>query len=141
MIERGQDILLKLLLNASIRRCWGLRGALGVKQMIESDIRSQLKYSKSNRFSNNESTAWVEIFVSYWKAIGTILKAEEAQNQGRIWSDLVVEVCDAWKEVTNNIIKYNQSGALPSWSIVCMHSAAKYLRVFAIKADDLTEGV
>lgn len=102
---------------------------------VEYEIRTTLQYS-SNRFSKKECAAWTDIFVSYWKAVGEILKAEEASNQSRLRDRQWVGVYDAWKEVTNQVVKHLTNGALPSWTIVCMYTAANHLRLFAIKADE-----
>jgi hypothetical protein len=49
-------------------------------QSVRGDIEYQVIYGKSAGFklSNSEGKAWVEVFVAYWKAIGELLKAEEA---------------------------------------------------------------
>ncbi|KAF2112140.1 hypothetical protein BDV96DRAFT_614445 [Lophiotrema nucula] len=106
------------------------------EHMVENDVRSVLKYSKQNRHLKNESDAWTDIFVSYWRAIGEILRAEEASNQGRLRDRQAVEVYEAWKAVATNIQKFVSNGMLPSWAVVCMYSAANHLRVLAIKADE-----
>ncbi|KAF2189205.1 hypothetical protein K469DRAFT_701814 [Zopfia rhizophila CBS 207.26] len=103
---------------------------------VESEIRYALKYSKSSGLTRNESSAWTEVLVSYWKAIGEILAIEEATNQGRLCDGQWTAVYDAWKEVTNNLIKHYSNGNLPAWTIVCLYVAGTYLRTFAIKADE-----
>lgn len=49
-------------------------------QSIKGDVEYQIIYGKSAGFNlpSAEGKAWVEVFVAYWKAIGELLKAEEA---------------------------------------------------------------
>ncbi|KAF2476022.1 uncharacterized protein BDR25DRAFT_300851 [Lindgomyces ingoldianus] len=106
------------------------------EQQIEPEIRYALKYSKSSRISPEESNAWTDIFVLYWKAVGEILAVEEATNQGRLEDRIWVAVYDAWKALTDSIQRYVSNGTLPFWAVVCMYHAATNLRKFAIKADE-----
>jgi hypothetical protein len=105
-------------------------------QQIGSEVRFALKYSKNYSLSKSESSAWTDIFVSYWKAVGQILAFEEATNQGKVRPHHVVGVYEAWKDLTNFLIKYHSNGALPPWTIACLYKAGKFLRIFAIKADE-----
>jgi hypothetical protein len=45
-------------------------------------------------------------------------------------------VYEAWKDVVNALVKGYNSTAFYAWTIPCLYVAGKYLRVFAIKADD-----
>ena len=82
------------------------------------------------RFSKAEGNTWVELYVAYWRAIGDILAAEEVTKSN--W----VKIFESWKDVTNVLIKgYNIAG-FESWTIPCLYVVARYLRVFAIKADE-----
>lgn len=103
---------------------------------IQGDVRYALIYNNNLQMSKAESTAWAEVFVAYWKAVGEILMAEEASNQGRTREVDWAKVYEAWKEVVIALVKGHQAGALPSWTVPCLYIAGKYLRVFAIKADD-----
>ena len=105
------------------------------EHQVEGDIRYALKYSQTSKLPPKESSAWTEVFVNYWKAIGEILRAEESSNQGRLKDTQWVSVYDAWKEVANAIIKYISNGALPHWTVICMYSVGNHLRLFAMKAD------
>ena len=46
------------------------------------------------------------------------------------------KVFEAWKEVVNALIRGYTSNAFAAWTIPCMYVAGKYLRNFAIKADE-----
>ncbi|KAF2259569.1 hypothetical protein CC78DRAFT_475207 [Lojkania enalia] len=106
------------------------------EHMIENDIRTALIYSRASRLEPSEGSAWSEIFVNYWKVVGQILRAEEATNQGRSRDRQWVDVFDAWKTLTNSLLKHLERGNIRSWTMICMYHAAKDLRKFAIKADE-----
>ncbi|KAF2017735.1 hypothetical protein BU24DRAFT_420785 [Aaosphaeria arxii CBS 175.79] len=106
------------------------------EHQIENEVRSALKYNRNSRLSNKEAGAWMEIFVAYWRAVGFILRAEEARNQGRIEDRQFVDIYDAWKTMTDLIVRHISNGSLPNWTIVCMYVTANHLRRFAIRADE-----
>jgi hypothetical protein len=103
---------------------------------VESEIRYALKYTKNIDLTHSESSAWVDILTKYWEAVGAILAAEEATNQGTLKESHSVAVYQAWRKVTDSLIRYHSSSALPAWTVVCLYTAGKYLRIFAIKADE-----
>lgn len=103
---------------------------------IEGDVRYVLKHGKTTRMTNKESAAWVDIIVSYWRAVKEIIKADEALNQGRLGDRQYIAVYDAWKDLTSNFIKHISGGALPAWAIFTLYFTANHLRRIAIKADD-----
>lgn len=100
---------------------------------IQSDVRYGILHHANTdvRFSKAEGTAWVEVYVAYWKAVGEILAVEDSPSRGD-WT----RVYEAWKEVTNAFIKGYSSAGFPSWTVPCLYVAGRYLRIFAIKADD-----
>lgn len=102
---------------------------------IPGDIRSALGDSGLG-LSSAETGAWTDIFVTYWKAVGEILSADEATNLGKLREGQLSDVFEAWKGVVNTIIKHISNGATPPWNVVCMYQAASHLRTFAIKADE-----
>lgn len=103
---------------------------------IEGDVRYVLKHNKTTKMTQKESGAWVDIIVSYWRAVRAIIKADEAQNQGRLEAEHHVAVYEAWKDITTNFIKHISAGALPAWAIFTSCYTANHLRRIAIKADD-----
>lgn len=105
------------------------------EHFVETEIRSAISY-RSPGLSKKESNAWTEIYVSYWRAVGEILKAEEASNQGRLGPRQYVDVYDAWKDLMSQFLKHTSSNALPPWSIICVYNVANNLRIFAIRADE-----
>lgn len=102
---------------------------------IEGDVRYALKYNKTTRMSQKESGAWVDIIVSYWRAVKQIILADEAANLGRLGERQYVAVYDAWKEITSHFIKHISAGLLPAWAIFTLYFTANHLRRIAIKAD------
>ena len=98
---------------------------------IDADVQYQvLHYDNSIDLSKAEANGWVEIYITYWKALGRILIAEGPR--GADWSNIY----DGWKEVANGLIKGYSSGSFPSWTVPCLYVVGRYLRVFAIKADE-----
>jgi len=47
-------------------------------------------------------------------------------------------VYDAWKEVANALIRGYTNCGFEAWTVPCLYVAGKYLRIFAIKADEGT---
>ncbi|KAL9595574.1 MAG: hypothetical protein Q9219_006370 [cf. Caloplaca sp. 3 TL-2023] len=98
---------------------------------IKSDIQRYVKIPTSH-LPKPESNAWIDIYVAYWKAIGEILRAESGHHRG----DWAIKVYEAWKEVTNLLIRGFSNAGFGAWCMPCLYTAGKYLRVFAIKADE-----
>lgn len=85
-------------------------------------------------FSDTEGELWVELYLAYWKAIVEILDAEDSKKKGS-W----VKAYEAWKEVANALIR-GYGGGFQAWTVPCMYVVGRYLRIFAIKADQSTKG-
>lgn len=45
---------------------------------------------------------------------------------------------DSWKEMTNALIRGYTNCGFEAWTVPCLYVAGKYLRIFAIKADEAT---
>src|ERR1700712_2530922 len=101
---------------------------------LQGDLKSGIVYKSDIRIQKQEANAWVELYTAYWKAIGELLAVEEAMNQGKNgdWK----KVYDVWKEVLNALIRGYTTQAFAAWTIPCLYVAGKYLRNFAIKADE-----
>ena len=98
---------------------------------IQQDVRLGL-LSHTNtkvRFTKAEGNTWVDVYIAYWKAIGEIVSAQDTTNPQ--WGG----VYDAWKEVTNALIRGYSGPGFESWTIPCLYITGRYLRIFAIKAD------
>jgi hypothetical protein len=46
------------------------------------------------------------------------------------------KVYEAWKEMTNALIRGYTNYGFEAWTVPCLYVAGKYMRVFAIKADE-----
>jgi hypothetical protein len=47
-----------------------------------------------------------------------------------------MKVYEAWKDLTNQLIRGYTACGFEAWTVPCLYVAGKYLRVFAIKADE-----
>jgi COP9 signalosome complex subunit 12 len=49
---------------------------------VKNDIRYNILYDSTTslKLSTEEGNAWVEVYVAFWKAVGEILKAEDAER-------------------------------------------------------------
>jgi hypothetical protein len=103
---------------------------------LQTDLRYRLQYNPNLQLDKQEALAWVDVFAAFHKFTGVLLGAEEAQNSGREVEAKWGDVYENWKEVVTALVKGYQSGAFYAWTIPCLYVAGKYLRVFAIKADD-----
>ncbi|KAI9837067.1 MAG: COP9 signalosome (CSN) subunit [Sarea resinae] len=100
---------------------------------VDADIRYAVLYDQSPglHITKIERQGWVDVYVAYWKAVGEILAAEKSGSNAE-WS----KVYGAWKDVSNAIIRGYLSHKFQAWTVPCLYVAGKYLRVFAIKADE-----
>ena len=96
-----------------------------IHDALIKDLQGPAKLHKS------EIQLWVDIYATLWKVIGELLGVQEMKPDSR-WS----KVYDAWKDFTNILIKGYSAGTLASWTVPCLYAAGKYLRLFAIRADE-----
>ena len=99
---------------------------------ISTDVRSGfLSHAHTElRLSKVEGNAWVDVYVAYWRAVGAILDVENSEKGGHS------KVYESWKEVMNGLIRGYSNCGFESWTIPCLYVTGRYLRAFAIKADD-----
>ena len=102
---------------------------------IQTDLRYKLQYNPEIQLDKKEAGAWLEVYTVYYSFLGPLLSAEEAQNAGRAKEADWARVYDGWKDVVNTLYKGYHAGLFGAWTIPCLYTAGKYLRVFAIKAD------
>lgn len=111
-----------------LRTLFSSANSLSIQQVIRTGL---LAHSNTEiRFSKAEGNAWVDVYVAFWKAIGELVAAEESVRPQ--WE----KVYEAWKEVTNVLIKGYSSAGFEAWTVPCLYVAGRYLRIFAIKADE-----
>lgn len=110
-------------------------------ETIQADIRYATQYNSTLNLSKVEALTWLELYTAFYRFVPTLLAAEEATNQGRAvavearWND----VYGSWKDIVNILVKSYSSGALRAWTIPCLYMTGKWLRIFAIKADDTSK--
>lgn len=99
---------------------------------VAPDVRSGLLAHSNTpvRFSKGEGNAWVDVYIAYWKVTGELVAAKEGLTGD--WCN----VYESWKEVTNSLIKGYSGSWFEAWTVPCLYIAGKYLRSFAIKADE-----
>jgi COP9 signalosome complex subunit 12 len=103
----------------------------------ESKIQADIRYHvNAIRLSNAESKAWVDVYIAFWKALGELLPAEKLMRGGRGTDADWISVYEAWKELSNALIRGYTNGGFQAWTVPCLYVAGKYLRIFAIKADE-----
>lgn len=78
--------------------------------------------------SKPELKAWTEIFSAFWRFLGeAITNAVDSKVRRRRY--------DAWKTMTNAMIREFNSGNIEAWALPCLYVAGRWLRAFAIEAD------
>ena len=75
--------------------------------------------------------------MAYWHATGALVLAQEAGEGSADWGF----VYEKWKDVVNAVIRGYSTGALDNWTLPLLYLAGKYLRQFAIKADESKKGM
>ncbi|KAI1101062.1 PCI domain-containing protein [Jackrogersella minutella] len=88
------------------------------------------------RLSQEETTGWFEIYLTYWKAVGEIIAVEGSRKDGKSSNASWTKVYEAWKDLTLQVIRGYTHYEFENWTIPCLYVAGKYLRLFAIRADE-----
>jgi COP9 signalosome complex subunit 12 len=103
---------------------------------IEAEVRYGLSNNRGFNLKKQQSAAWLEIYVAYYKVVAALVDAEEKTNQNKLNEADWGAVYECWKDVTNGLVKGFNSGHFENWMTPCLYVAGRYLRIFAIKADD-----
>ena len=103
---------------------------------LSSDIAHGISTGKNHRsrLSRQEETAWVDVYSAYWRAIDEVVALEEERRSDHN------AIYNAWKELTNCLIKGYQGSLFAAWTVPCLYVAGRYLRVFAVNADEHGQG-
>lgn len=101
---------------------------------VEHDVRNAITYMLNGR-PRAEIQAWVDVWAGFWRSVDKILKAEQAQNQGKLAEQQTVQVYDTWRDLTSTFMRHMGNGTLPYWVIFTLYFIANNLRKFAIQAD------
>lgn len=53
-------------------------------QQVRADLDQQIKLVRKSapQLSKKEADHWIDVYVAYWKAVGEVLKAEDATRNG-----------------------------------------------------------
>jgi hypothetical protein len=103
---------------------------------VSSELRNGLLTPKAElRLPKAEGNAWLDLYVAYWKALGEIT-AGEGRSSEPMWP----KVYEAWKEVANALIRGYTSAGFQAWTVPCLYVVGRYLRIFAMKADESLRG-
>lgn len=107
----------------------------GSENNFQNDLRYKLQYNPGLRLTSEEVSSWQSVYLAFFRFTILLLAAEQADNTRNGTADWP-GVYNAWKEVVNALIYGYQNNHFDAWTIPCLYVAGKYLRVFAIKADD-----
>ena len=111
------------------KRLWSF-SQLSNYQTVEADIRYHVIQDRSAlKLAKSEANQWVQLFVSLWKCIRELDGFES--GRGGDWD----AAFKAYKEVCVNLCRGYTNCGFPAWTVPCMYTAGKYLRILAIKAD------
>jgi len=109
---------------------------------IETDIRYRTVYNSALGLSKSDARAWLDLYVAYWKFAqeysnslhlsGKAFNGNKSKSSG---SEQYTRIYDTWKDFVNVLLRGYTSGAFAVWTLPCLYVAGKYLRTFAIKAD------
>lgn len=129
-------------------RLYALRQATNAYSVL-ADFRYAIGQNPNLELDRQEKKAWIDVYVAYWKAISDMLAAQDSttlsnsngNSDGGTNNSFKTaahwdRVYEAWRDVVNALYKGYQNGSFEAWTIPCLYVAGKYLRVFAIKADD-----
>ena len=102
---------------------------------VVKDLRSYFNQHRNSHFSKADVNAWVEIFAAFWRAIGELTIARTSSQIVNQRNAQWAKLYEAWKEFNNALIRGFNSNALHPWTLPCLYTSGKYLRLFAIQAD------
>lgn len=107
--------------------------------LVERDIRSYLRRIESTevRLSAKELQGWTEVYAALWKSLGEINAAQVAYEVNPRNTPEWARIYATWKELTNALIRGFTNHEFPGYATPCLYVVGRYLRIFAIKADQL----
>lgn len=107
---------------------------------IETDIRYRTVYNSALGLSKSDARAWLDLYVAYWKFAQEYSNYSNTDGKGyngnKSRSSSSSSVYDTWKDFVNVLLRGYTSGAFAIWTLPCLYVAGKYLRMFAIRADE-----
>ena len=113
--------------------------ALHVKEDIAAQIND--RNLATFRLPQPEAGGWIDLYVCFWFFLRDLLTAEDPRNKESDNDGAWTKVYESWKEVTNVLIRGYTARGFQAWTVPCLYVVGKYLRVFAIKADEVAWSV
>ncbi|PBP25952.1 PCI domain-containing protein [Diplocarpon rosae] len=98
------------------------------------DFSNRILDVNTSSFTTAQEEGWVEVYHAYYKAVGEILKADSAAETDAKAS--YVKVYESWREMTLALVRGYTNYGFEAWTVPCLYVAGKYMRIFAIKADE-----
>lgn len=95
-----------------------------VRYIILQDRAVQVKLPKA------EGNAWVDIFVALWRCVREMVSIDQGLPDVT-WT----KAFDAYKDMCNQLIRGYSSNGFQAWTVPCLYTAGKYLRMIGIRAD------
>jgi len=135
-----------------LRSVWKSCNAYDVKDVVKRGIHNTY-ISKAQALPKDETAGWIEVYSAYWKAVGALVKVRDSPSPNNKvgfippaplsrpvlsyfsqspWAN----VYESWKEVVSLLHRGYLAHGFEAWTVPCLYVAGKYLREFAVKADE-----
>ncbi|KAL9116103.1 MAG: hypothetical protein Q9227_000472 [Pyrenula ochraceoflavens] len=103
-------------------------------QTVSADMRFHLLQNRNTKvqLSKNEASAWVEIFVALWNTVKAIASDTNGPGSPGKWSSAF----DEYQKLATLLIRGYTHNGFQAWTVPCLNAVGKYLRVFAVRADE-----
>lgn len=99
-------------------------------QTVEADVRYHVVQDRNAfKLNKTEANQWIQIFVHLWKCVRELSLIES--GRGGDWN----AAFKAYKDLCIGLNRGYTNFGFQAWTIPCMYTAGKYLRVLAAKAD------
>ncbi|KAK4129262.1 hypothetical protein N657DRAFT_639843 [Parathielavia appendiculata] len=114
-------------------KIWKSQNAHSIRSFLKRGLQGNVAFA-----DHEELQGWVEVYAVYWNAVGEILVALVSSNDDKSKSSELVwtRAYQAWTELLNALLRGYQNSKFKNWTIICLYTVCKHLRIFAMKADD-----
>ena len=101
-------------------------------QSVAADVRYHLTQDRSIsvKLSKAEANAWTEIFTDLWTSVREVVSIEKGDAHAS-WSNAFT----AYDKMCNRLIRGYTHDGFQAWTVPCLTSTGKQLRLLAMKAD------
>ena len=102
-------------------------------QTVSTDMRFHLLQNRSTsvHLPKNEGNAWVDVFTALWTTVKAIVSRTDNSPTQSKWSI----VFDEYQKLATLLIRGYTHNGFEAWTVPCLSAVGKYLRVFAVRAD------